>query len=141
MNSIMVYCAMLMSKSKVTALGSFVTLALLLLYSVSSLRIDSVHQLFHAENVTELHSAEKENDPCHKNIYHQQKESGCEHKSHITENSKCSFCEYGGGFKEILLTRFDAAITFQQSIPESFHREESLSPYLYRGAGRSPPQA
>jgi hypothetical protein len=125
-----------MSKS-----GSLLTLVLLLVYAASSLRLDSIHQLLHAEDITELHSAEKESDPCHKNIYHQQKETGCEHKSHITENTKCSFCEHNGGFKEILTDRIEVSVSFQTPISDLFNHEEILSPYLHPGAGRSPPKA
>jgi hypothetical protein len=66
---------------------------LLALYSVAALRVNSFHELFHAKEIAELHSAEQENNPCHKSIYHQQSQAGCEHKSHITENTKCPLCE------------------------------------------------
>lgn len=122
-------------------LGSILTLVLLLVYAASALRLNSIHQLFHAEKITELHSAEKESDPCHKNIYHQQKESGCEHKSHITENTKCNFCEYSGGFKEILSDRLNPTVSFAALNPDSFYKEEIYLLYLYRGEGRGPPKA
>ena len=69
-------------------------LLLLVLYSAAALKINSFHRLFHSAEAAELHSPEQENDPCHQSIYHQQRDSGCEHKSHISENEKCPLCEY-----------------------------------------------
>lgn len=119
---------------------SVVTLGLLLIYLASSLRLDSIHQLFHVEDITELHSAEKEQDPCHKNIYHQQKESGCAHKSHITQNNKCPLCEHSTSAKVILSAEgdFEACLpsrVFEYSFSEAIPDEMNC-----RTSGRSPPQ-
>jgi hypothetical protein len=66
---------------------------LLALYAAAALKVDSIHELIHSTEFAELHSVEQESNPCHKSVYHQEAENGCEHKSHITENTKCALCE------------------------------------------------
>jgi hypothetical protein len=75
---------------------------LLALYAAAALKVDSIHELLHAREFAELHSVAQENNPCHKSIYHQEAEKGCEHKSHITENTKCPLCEYNSSVDELL---------------------------------------
>jgi hypothetical protein len=75
---------------------------LLALYAAAALKVDSIHELVHAREFAELHSVEQENNPCHKSVYHQEAEKGCEHKSHITENTKCPLCEYNSSVDELL---------------------------------------
>ena len=75
---------------------------LLALYAAAALKVDSIHELMHAREFAELHSVAQENNPCHKSIYHQEAEKGCEHKSHITENTKCPLCEYNSSVDELL---------------------------------------
>jgi hypothetical protein len=125
---------------QISALGSFLTLVLLLVYTAASLKLDSIHQLFHVENITELHSIEKESDPCHKNIYHQQKASGCEHKSHITENVKCPVCECNSNTKEIIPGQDEIIIHFKSQELKFFFKERNLSFCNKLISGRSPPR-
>ena len=116
------------------------TLSLLLIYLASSIRLGSIHQLFHAEKITELHTVEKETDPCHKSIYHHQKEKGCEHKSHITQNTKCPFCEHNANSKTILDAQFLLSDYIKPTeLILSFQRE-NLSFFNSQTQGRSPPQ-
>ena len=61
----------------------------LFLYLIGSSRIESFHKLFVQHNPPELHAAEQEADPCHRNIYHQERSSDCEHTTHIVDNHKC----------------------------------------------------
>jgi hypothetical protein len=39
-----------------------------------------------------LHSSEEEKDPCHRAIYHDAKQQGCDHKTHVTSVKKCPLC-------------------------------------------------
>lgn len=48
--------------------------------------------LFHGHDSFQSHSVEKENDPCHRAIYHFEKENGCKHQSHFSKNEKCCEC-------------------------------------------------
>jgi hypothetical protein len=86
----------------VKALRQTCWVLLLALYAAAALKVDSIHELVHAREFAELHSVEQENNPCHKSVYHQEAEKGCEHKSHITENTKCTLCEYNSSADELL---------------------------------------
>jgi ferredoxin len=88
------FCAMIRTANVIKLFRQICWVLLLALYAAASLKVDSFHELFHAQEIKELHSAEQESNPCHKSVYHQQTENGCEHKSHITENTKCSLCEF-----------------------------------------------
>lgn len=131
---------MLRKKSwQISWLGSLMTLSLLPIYTASTIRLDSIHQLFHAENITELHTAEKETDPCHKNIYHQQKSKGCEHKSHITQSTKCPFCEHSANSKTILDEQTTLSHFVTQDVLIEFFQETDHSYFNSEITGRSPP--
>jgi hypothetical protein len=88
------FCDMIRAANIIKLLRQTCWVLLLTLYAAASLKVDSFHELFHAQELKELHSTEQENNPCHKSVYHQQAENGCEHKSHITENTKCPLCEF-----------------------------------------------
>lgn len=75
------------------SLTSCLALVLLLLYVAGSVQIEGFHHLLHAEEVTELHSLQHEQDSCHKAIYHQETENTCDHSSHVVQLKKCPVCE------------------------------------------------
>lgn len=52
---------------------------------------EALHELFHPQE-TVVHTVDQEKDSCHRTIYHQEKEDGCEHKSHISKVDKCTLC-------------------------------------------------
>ncbi len=66
-------------------------ISLLFLYFLGSSRIESLHKLFHKEEVA--HSSLDESDPCHITLYHQQRDGGCDHTSHFVKEDKCSLCD------------------------------------------------
>ena len=112
---------------------------LLLLYSLAALKVDSFHELFHAEELKELHSAEHENNPCHKSIYHQQAEPSCEHKSHITENTKCPLCECNISLDQLLSRRSDVINIDSISTLELFTSTDLITAAQFVSADRGPP--
>jgi hypothetical protein len=65
---------------------------LCLVYAVSAIRLNSLHRLLHDEKHAVEHFAENEKDPCHRAIYHKGS-TGCEHKAHVSEISKCNYCD------------------------------------------------
>lgn len=118
----------------------FSLLALLILYSAASLRVDSLHQFFHAEEIVELHSLEHESDPCHKSIYHQQSEKGCHHQSHLSSNTKCPLCEHKVSSDELcFILEKDQTINYSTS-SEILVKENLSSPSIFLSSGRAPPQ-
>lgn len=68
-------------------------LVLLVIYLVGIVEVSSFHALLHnSPNQKELHSAVNESNSCHQSVYHNQKDQGCAHKSHIVANKKCDLC-------------------------------------------------
>jgi len=114
---------------------------LLVLYSAAALRVDSFHKLFHAEELTSLHSELQESNPCHKTIYHQQQKEGCAHQSHITENIKCPLCEFNIG-SDKLFTALDEPqpLTNRSTFSLGFIRDVGIV-IIFSHSGRSPPSA
>ena len=72
-------------------LKMFSGILLLLLYLTGNVQVESFHEIFHSFEKA-LHSHEEEKDPCHRAIYHDEKEKGCEHKTHFTPIKKCPLC-------------------------------------------------
>jgi hypothetical protein len=70
---------------------TFSAILLLLFYVAGNVQFESFHQVFHSLEKA-LHSAEQENDPCHRSIYHDAKENGCDHKTHVTAVKNCPLC-------------------------------------------------
>ena len=64
---------------------------LLLLYLTGNVQVESFHKIFHSFEQA-LHSTEVEKDPCHRAIYHDAKQKGCDHKTHVTAIKKCPLC-------------------------------------------------
>jgi hypothetical protein len=69
----------------------FSALLLLLLYLAGNVQVESFHQVFHSFEQA-LHSSDQEKDPCHRAIYHDSKQEGCDHKTHFTAVKKCPLC-------------------------------------------------
>ena len=69
----------------------FSALLLLLLYLTGNVQVESLHRVLHSFEQA-LHSTEQEKDPCHRAIYHDAKQKGCDHKTHVTAVKKCPLC-------------------------------------------------
>ena len=79
------------ANSSVNGLKTLSGLILLLFYVSGNVQVESFHQLFHASEA-ELHTSEHEKDPCHRAIYHDSQDDGCDHKTHLTAVKKCPLC-------------------------------------------------
>jgi hypothetical protein len=64
---------------------------LLFLYVLGNVQVESFHQAFHSLEKA-LHSTEQEKDPCHRAIYHEVTNEGCDHKTHLSAPKKCPLC-------------------------------------------------
>jgi hypothetical protein len=62
-------------------------------YFLGSVEVETLHTISHQEENAEIHSAENEENPCHISIYHKDIQDGCDHPTHVTKNTKCSFCD------------------------------------------------
>jgi hypothetical protein len=78
-------------------------IALLVLYVAGSVEFEAFHQLKHAKDELVLHSAKNELDPCHRTLFHQKAEEGCDHKSHVVEDDRCPLCILAGHYEVVTL--------------------------------------
>jgi hypothetical protein len=72
--------------------STFPIVLLVLLYLIGSVQLESFHSLLHASEETALHSSDKELDPCHISIYHQERDGACAHKTHVSGKHTCPLC-------------------------------------------------
>lgn len=61
----------------------------LFLYLIGSVPVESFHSLLHRSENHELHQGQQESDPCHLRVFHAISSEGCDHKVHLTKESKC----------------------------------------------------
>lgn len=64
---------------------------LAVLYIIGNVQLESIHQAFHSLE-TALHSSEQEQDPCHRAVYHEAINDGCDHSTHFTAVKNCPLC-------------------------------------------------
>lgn len=105
------------------AFSALPAVLLLLLYLAGATGIDSFHRLFH-ESEVELHNTAHEKDACHKKIYHNEKEKGCEHRTHLAESKKCLLCDLSFHADHI------ATITDEISTPVFSNEQQSSTPTI-----------
>lgn len=71
--------------------GPVSAVVLLLLYFAGNVQFESLHDVVHSFEQS-LHTAELENDPCHRAIYHEVENDGCDHETHLTSVEQCPLC-------------------------------------------------
>lgn len=72
---------------------------LLLIFYVFGSHVQEIHRSLHSDHQQSvLHYPQQEEDPCHRNLFHHEK-NACEHKTHISNSEKCSLCEWNA-YKE-----------------------------------------
>lgn len=113
------------SKAKALVAG-----LLLLLYVAGNSQFETFHQILHAHRVVE-HSEDEENNPCHRSIFHQAKEDGCEHKVHLTDNRKCPLCHVVTGSDHLtpiqnIIVNPKSSSAFEPIVKISFYNEAAL---------------
>lgn len=77
---------------KMRTRGFFICL-LLALYLCGTSGFEILHHIIHLHEHAVEHTEQAEEDPCHRALYHQDKENGCEHRSHIVVADKCDLCD------------------------------------------------
>lgn len=66
----------------------FAALSLMLLYGAGSTQTGYLHQLFHPDEVAEIHTPKQESDPCHRSLFHGVADA-CDHEFHVVKVSSC----------------------------------------------------
>jgi hypothetical protein len=69
------------------------SLLLLLFYLTGNAPFEILHQALHSHTGSIAHTDDREQDPCHRAIYHDDQEAGCGHSSHFVEKTKCTLCD------------------------------------------------
>jgi len=111
----------------------------LFLYLIGSSRIESFHKLFVQHNPPELHAAEQEADPCHRNIYHQEQSGDCEHTTHIVDNHKCLLSDSQIHSAQILENDVIVIPASFSLAPASATRSSAAEGFYSYSSGRAPP--
>ena len=87
----MILVARNMAKRLRGRLKALSAVLLLLLYVMGSVQVETFHETLHSFEKS-LHSSDQEKDPCHRAIYHETNNEGCDHKTHVTAVKKCPLC-------------------------------------------------
>ena len=82
---------------------------LLLFYTSGNIQFELLHQIIHPQDNAITHIPENEKDPCHRSIYHGDKNAGCKHEVHLTKLSKCSFCHILSKIDKIMVAKLDVS--------------------------------
>lgn len=88
--------------------GPLSAVFLLLLYFGGNVQFESLHDIVHSVEQS-LHSVEQENDPCHRAIYHEVENDGCDHETHLTSVEQCPLCHV----VPINIQQFEASNSFE----------------------------
>jgi hypothetical protein len=77
------------------------------LYVIGTAPVELMHSFSHDHNAPASHSQEQEKDPCHRLLYHNDVETGCDHDLHLTGSDKCDMCDLVHPGDQIFLFRVD----------------------------------
>lgn len=105
---------------------AYAVLCLLLVFSLQFLSTD-LHRFLHHHDTESLHSSAREQDACHRAIYHAVKQEGCHHSAHITSKTTClvdQLCVSSDNVEPIRFS-FRAVVVFGFSfihLPQAPHR-------------------
>lgn len=80
-------------KKKANGLATGLIFVLIAFYAAGAAQLQVLHEYLHAHLHVTSHSETEERDACHRTIYHQDKENGCGHQSHIVVTDKCPLCD------------------------------------------------
>jgi hypothetical protein len=79
---------------------------LLVLYVIGSFGIERFHSITHHTEQDARHSGEEETNPCHRAVYHQDGENGCDHRTHLSAGDACDICGLAGQIDQIIFVDF-----------------------------------
>ncbi|SKC81604.1 hypothetical protein SAMN05660236_3983 [Ohtaekwangia koreensis] len=79
-------------------------LLLSILYIAGSLQFELLHSFIHRHELVITHSHDQEKDPCHRSIYHNDTQEGCEHDAHLIVSTKCQMCDLAFGGDQTILS-------------------------------------
>jgi hypothetical protein len=111
---------------------------LLLLYFIGNVEIQGFHDIVHSFERS-LHTPAEEADPCHRAIYHDPSNDGCDHETHVRAVKQCPLCHV----IPINVQHFEASNSFvffsTKSDHEIYQASEVLESQLSSPQPRGPP--
>lgn len=112
---------------------------LLTIYMCGSAGSGLFHRLFHGHESLIAHTPELEKDPCHRVVYHYEKDNVCQHESHFGVYETCGHCDILCNHDQITV-RHDSNQTAQPGtfISVTLTFAESGETFLHRPS-RAPP--
>lgn len=120
-------------------IASLLALLLLALYVIGTSPVALIHEFAHDHQVLVTHSQEQEKDPCHRLVYHNDVEAGCDHDVHLTASDTCQMCDLAyHGDQTLLLAASYPVLKFSDQYFDGY--KVSLDAYwAIRSSSRAPP--
>ena len=124
------------SESHTTVLGIFL---LLILFIVGTSHAGLLYAFGHDRHVQVSHSYNEERDPCHRKIYHNDVNAGCDHDVHLTVVDKCDLCKFAVHVDKALLTSVNQLTLKLDQNTVSFYKRNLDSYWAVLSSSRAPP--
>ena len=99
----------------------------------------ALHGLFHLHEHIVIHSEAQEQNACHRTIYHNEEERGCDHHSHILITDKCELCDLSFHTDHILLAKEQTSTLLFFQINPAVCSQDALSLSESPLSSRAPP--
>lgn len=120
-------------------IGQWLILLLLSVYIAGTSQLELLHLFVHSNDFVVAHSDEQEKDPCHRLLYHNDIEQGCDNHAHLTVSDKCQMCDLVNHGDQNLLS----VITFPDAdFPQDhfvFHKSDLDCYWAVISSSRAPP--
>ena len=105
---------------------TFLAIIMALVYVSGIVLTDFVHPLIHQQHTLVKHTANDEQDPCHRAIYHGEKENNATHHNHLVPvNEKCWLCDIIFNYEHVKPEQ-PVFAALEHSSPKKFSFSSSL---------------
>lgn len=116
----------------------FAALLLMLLYAGGSTQTGYLHQLFHPDEVAEIHTPKQEGDPCHRSLFHGVT-NGCDHEFHVVKISSCGLVHIIGQSHLLFSFAQPGGYPFPITPDDSFSNQDEYQSNYQTVCLRGPP--
>jgi hypothetical protein len=114
-------------------------LLLSILYIAGSLQFELLHSFIHRHELVITHSQDQEKDPCHRSVYHNETEEGCEHDAHLIVSTKCQMCDLAFGGDQTTLPHVEFSLGGFSTEYFEFYKLNLESYKAVLSSSRAPP--
>jgi hypothetical protein len=110
-----------------------------ILYVVGTSNLDLLHKLVHKHKAAVTHNEEQEKDHCHRLIYHNDVERGCNHHSHSIVSDNCQMCDMACHGDQSIVPDISFGPTEFSSEHFDFYKQSLGSYWAVISSSRAPP--